>query len=104
LAPERSEHSPPGWGDEYPPGGPRPKARTFSATQPDAEEHDDKVGFRFIPDYPADELVEVSATGAACFVVHRTVLEKIRANYGDRWFDRVDHPRGTRFSEDLSFS
>src|SRR4051812_8830131 len=54
-------------------------------------------------DYPADELVEVSATGAACFIVHRDVLAKIRANYGDRWFDRVEHPKGARFSEDLSF-
>jgi hypothetical protein len=26
-----------------------------------------------------------------------------RAEYGDRWFDRVDHPDGARFSEDLSF-
>jgi hypothetical protein len=67
------------------------------------EEHDDRAGFRVIPEYPVDELVQVSATGAACFVVHRDVLEKIRANYGDHWFDRVDHPKGARFSEDLSF-
>jgi hypothetical protein len=67
------------------------------------EEHDDRAGFRVITDYPADTLLEVSATGAACFVVHRDVLGKIRAEYGDRWFDRVDHPKGARFSEDLSF-
>jgi hypothetical protein len=43
------------------------------------EEHDEKAGFRVITEYPADELLQVSATGAACFVVHRDVLEKIRA-------------------------
>ena len=37
------------------------------------------------------------------FVVHRTVLEKIRANCGDTWFDKVTHPGSRRFSEDLSF-
>ena len=55
------------------------------------------------PDYPENVLVEVGATGAACFVVHRTVLEKIRANDGDVWFDKITHPSGRRFSEDLSF-
>ena len=34
------------------------------------EEHGDQVGFRVIPDYPEDTLMEVGATGAACFVVH----------------------------------
>lgn len=67
------------------------------------EERDDAAGFRALLDYPEDTLVPVSATGAACFIVHRDVLAKIRANYGDRWFDRIDHPKGARFSEDLSF-
>ena len=35
--------------------------------------------------------------------MRRTVLEKIRADYGDVWFDKVTHPTGRRFSEDLSF-
>ena len=67
------------------------------------EERDDAAGFRVVPDYPTDTLVPVAATGAACFIAHRDLLGKIRAEYGDRWFDRVDHPKGTRFSEDLSF-
>ena len=29
--------------------------------------------------------------------------EKIRANYGDTWFDKITHPGGRRFSEGLSF-
>lgn len=67
------------------------------------EEHDDKVGFRTMVKYPPDALVEVGATGAACFIVHRSVLEQIREHYGDVWFDRIKHPKGAHFSEDLSF-
>jgi hypothetical protein len=33
----------------------------------------------------------------------RWEIGKISAEYGDRWFDRIDHPKGARFSEDLSF-
>lgn len=71
---------------------------------PDRQE----VGFRPIYDYPRDAVVECSATGAACMLIHRSVLEKIRANQGDSWFDPFTHPTGDMgkprtFSEDLSF-
>lgn len=67
-------------------------------------EDEQKVGFRSIPDYPRDSVVEVGATGAACILIHRSALETIRAKYGDCWFDRITHPTGpTTFSEDLSF-
>jgi hypothetical protein len=67
-------------------------------------ETDSAVGFRSIIDYPRDALVEVSGTGAACMVVHRSALELVRSQYGDRWFDPVVHSTGpTTFSEDLSF-
>lgn len=66
-----------------------------------------EVGFVAAETYPDNALVEVNATGAACFVVHRWVLEKMRERVGDHWFDKVRHPmpepEGTRFSEDLSF-
>lgn len=52
---------------------------------------------------PTLTLSHTASIAAGRFVVHRDVLEKIRANYGDRWFDRVDHPKGARFFDDLSF-
>lgn len=66
-------------------------------------ERETEVGWQVITDYPRGELVQVAATGAACFIVHRSALEKIHAAHGT-WFDRITHPKGpTRFSEDLSF-
>jgi len=64
-----------------------------------------EVGFQSILDLPSDEtLMEVSATGAACMLVHRNALDAVRKKYGDHWFDPVTHPTGpTTFSEDLSF-
>ena len=54
--------------------------------------------------YEKDTLQEVSATGAACVLIHRRVLEAIRDKYGDEWFEPVTHPgTGRKFSEDLSF-
>jgi len=67
-------------------------------------EDDREVGFVPMFDYPRGELVEVSATGGACLLIHRTVFEKMRAKFGDVWFDPVNHPKHkTHFSEDLSF-
>lgn len=65
----------------------------------------EQVGFQSILDIPEnDTLLEVSATGAACLLVHRTALERVRDRYGPCWFDPVTHPTGpTTFSEDLSF-
>jgi hypothetical protein len=64
---------------------------------------DNEVGFRSIVDYPRDEVFPVAGTGAACLLIHRSVLETLRAKGGDHWFDHITHPGGTVFSEDLSF-
>lgn len=69
----------------------------------DFVETESEVGFRSRIDYERDALVEAAATGAACLMVHRTALHRVREKYGDRWFDPVTHPLGTTFSEDLSF-
>lgn len=61
------------------------------------------VGFTNRWDYPADTVVQVAGTGAACLLIHRTVLEKTRAEFGDTWFDPVRYGDGRRVSEDLSF-
>jgi hypothetical protein len=69
---------------------------------------DESVGFMAMLDYERDALVEVDGTGAACILIHRRALEKVRKTYGDVWFDplKVPNPNGegtTEFGEDLSF-
>ncbi len=71
-------------------------------------ELENEVGFASIEEYERNALVEVSGTGAACLLIHRSALEKIRKNIGDVWFDQITHPTGDhgkprQFSEDLSF-
>jgi hypothetical protein len=67
-----------------------------------------ETGFAPMFDYPHDQVVQVGGTGAACMVVHRGVMSRIRAMYGDRWFEPITHPTGDHgrpraFSEDFSF-
>jgi hypothetical protein len=71
-------------------------------------ELEDEVGFNPIMDYPRDQIVNVAGTGAACLLIHRRALQKVRDAHGDVWFDTVTHPAGFKgkprsFSEDLSF-
>ena len=68
----------------------------------------DEVGFAPREDYAPDQVIEVSGTGAACLLIHRSALERIRDVHGDVWFDPLKHPTGLKgkprtFSEDLSF-
>ena len=61
-----------------------------------------------VPTYPADQLVRCAGTGAACLLIHRSALEKIRAKEGDNWFTPVpwvgeDRITKFTFSEDMSF-
>lgn len=68
----------------------------------------DEIGFEPAADWPRDEVVEVSGTGAACLLIHRGALEAVQAKYGRAWFDPAIHPTGVAggrrvFSEDLSF-
>lgn len=49
--------------------------------------------------YPADEVIQVGAVGAACMLIHRCVLELI----GDDWFSFRYAPDGCRMTEDVSF-
>lgn len=67
-------------------------------------EFGDRVGFQIVPDYKRDAVSVVSATGAACILIHRAVLVAIRDRFGDEWFSAITHPTGpTTFSEDMSF-
>jgi hypothetical protein len=65
-------------------------------------DNDDEIGFLPMLDYPRKQLIEVAGTGAACMIVHRRALQKVREKRGDTWFDLITL-RGTTFSEDLSF-
>lgn len=46
---------------------------------------DDATPVARFTDWPRDELVRVDATGAACILIHRTVLENIRERAGRDW-------------------
>ncbi|MER7169149.1 hypothetical protein ABT336_24195 [Micromonospora sp. NPDC000207] len=55
--------------------------------------------------WPGNTLFEVGGTGAAFLLVHRAVLEKVRAGGFSRafpWFQETENPVG-RVSEDLTF-
>ena len=59
-------------------------------------------GSRVRWNYPPDTLTRVAGTGAACVLIHRSVFEKIQAEYGT-WYDRVPNTTaGHVVSEDLS--
>ena len=65
-----------------------------------------ETGWGAVDDYPKDETVQVDGTGGACLMIHRSVLEGMRAVIDDHWFDPVTVKSGkgtTTFSEDLSF-
>lgn len=68
-----------------------------------ATDADGQVGFTTRWRYPENTVVQVAGTGAACLLIHRTAAEKIRAQYGDTWWDPVKYPDGRWVSEDLSF-
>lgn len=64
---------------------------------------DGEFGYTVRHDYRINTLTPVAGTGAACLLVHRSALERIRTEHGDVWFDRVTYPSGGKVSEDLSF-
>ncbi len=62
--------------------------------------HERMVG---VDHYPANALIPAGATGGACLLIHRSVLEKLIAQFGT-WFDRLPDPSGVGFQgEDISF-
>lgn len=64
---------------------------------------DGSMGFAVRFDYQPGALTRVGGTGSAAVLIHRTVLERIRAQYGDHWYDRAVNPTaGHLVSEDLS--
>jgi hypothetical protein len=61
-------------------------------------------GFRAQADYPRDQLTQVAGTGSACLLIHRSVFERIEAEYGPSWYSPVQSSVDRSWlSEDLSF-
>lgn len=59
--------------------------------------------FCYYGDYEADAVVPVAGTGAAFLLMHRSVLEKLRANVGDHWWDQFYDQAGDMVGEDIAF-
>jgi len=60
-------------------------------------------GYAIRWDYPRDTVTQTHATGSACVVIHRSVLESIEEKFGPVWYDRIPNPSTAQlFSEDLS--
>lgn len=78
--------------------------RPFPTIYDWGQDHEGTMGFTLRLDYPDNTVTQVAGTGAACLLVHRNAMEKIRADAGDGWFDRVRMTDGALVSEDLSFS
>jgi hypothetical protein len=66
------------------------------------EDDDGVEGFVRLPELPKDAVVRVAGAGTGCMLIHRSVLEKVRAS-GEDWFDQVRYANGQIVSEDLSF-
>lgn len=67
-------------------------------------DHDGHEGFTVRWDYERDTLTRCWGTGSACILIHRSVLVRMRTEYGDTWYDPLRNPStGELLSEDLSF-
>lgn len=68
-------------------------------------------GFVITPMYPVNALMQVSATGSAFILIHRSVFERIAETVipgtaekiGAAWYDRTPAPNGELLGEDISF-
>jgi hypothetical protein len=59
--------------------------------------------FAAVSEYPPDQLVRCAATGSACILIHRGVLEAITEGHGPTWYDRIATGAGRLLGEDISF-
>lgn len=65
---------------------------------------DGESGYDVRWDYPRNTVTRVDGVGSACVLIHRSVLERIAAEFGPNWYARARNPStGQMISEDLSF-
>ncbi len=71
----------------------------------DRADDDTIIGFKTWADYPRNALVRVESTGAACVMIHRSVIETMQQKYANNWWTQIYHPTrpGEVFGEDTSF-
>lgn len=77
--------------------------RPFPTLYDWARDGEGTFGFHIRRDYKPNTVTQVAGTGAACLLIHRSVVEKLRADLGDTWFDQSKQTDGKPVSEDLSF-
>lgn len=63
----------------------------------------DEPSFCYYGDYEDDTVTPVAGTGAAFILIHRSALEKVRADFGDHWFDMLYDRAGDIVGEDIAF-
>jgi glycosyl transferase family 2 len=64
---------------------------------------DGQMGFVVRLNYQPDALTACAGTGSACILIHRGVFERVKAEYGEHWYDRIPNTTtGQLVSEDLS--
>lgn len=60
-------------------------------------------GFTVSKDYPRDQMIPCAATGSAFVLIHKSVFQKIEAEYGPTWYSPIFNSSiNTWISEDLS--
>jgi cephalosporin hydroxylase len=59
--------------------------------------------FCYYGDYQDDTVTPVAGTGGAFLLIHRGILEKLRAEHGDHWFDMFYDRAGDIVGEDIAF-
>lgn len=79
------------------------ETRSFPTLYDWGQKQDGETGFVVRRDYPVNAVTRVAGTGAACLLMHRSVLQRIADELGEVWFDRTRYPSGSPVSEDLSF-
>jgi hypothetical protein len=64
---------------------------------------DGDASFCYYGDYVDNQVTPVAGTGGAFLLIHRGILEKLRAEHGDHWFDQVYDKAGDIVGEDIAF-
>src|SRR6185369_521821 len=65
---------------------------------------DGEVGFDIRWNYAQNAVVRCDGVGSACVLIHRSVFERIEAEFGPNWYTRTRNPTtGHMISEDLAF-
>lgn len=61
------------------------------------------ASFCYYGDYVDNQVTQVAGTGAHFLLIHRSILEKLRAEHGDHWFDQIYDKAGDIVGEDIAF-